>query len=294
MNRAHFSLVALLSFGAFVLLTGCGGTPTPKPEADKGPHLMNESDEDVLNTSNFSPSPGSGAKSASPSSTNITQPAARDAAPQCVAPPEFVIGVDRPTRPSRSMPLAFSAYPQFVTAGQATRLSWTAGMAKSVTLFQKDLTSGVQSTIGEFAPSASILVSPRSNILYTAQANGDGETPTDAAPVWVNVPPGTLNASFAASPQTAIAGGSATLIWNSANALSVTIDNGIGQVPLSGSMKIEPSATTTYTLTATCGTFTVQKTATITQAPRPTGIDNVKHIIFMMQENRSFDHYFGK
>jgi phospholipase C len=56
---------------------------------------------------------------------------------------------------------------------------------------------------------------------------------------------------------------------------------------------LAPAVTTIYTATAvgTGGTATAQTTITVT-APS-IGINSVNHVIIMMQENRSFDHYFG-
>ncbi len=58
-------------------------------------------------------------------------------------------------------------------------------------------------------------------------------------------------AALTANPQAIQPGESATLSWTTANADSVTLDNGIGAVELNGSMTVSPSATTAYTLTAT-------------------------------------------
>lgn len=41
------------------------------------------------------------------------------------------------------------------------------------------------------------------------------------------------------------------LVWNVTGATSVSIDNGIGGVNLTGSIIVKPTKTTTYTLTAT-------------------------------------------
>ena len=57
--------------------------------------------------------------------------------------------------------------------------------------------------------------------------------------------------SFGASPPTIAAGESSTLSWSIAGATMVSIDQGIGNVALSGSRVVMPSATTIYTLTAT-------------------------------------------
>src|SRR5262249_41509183 len=55
---------------------------------------------------------------------------------------------------------------------------------------------------------------------------------------------------FTATPSTITAGESATLYWGSLNASSVSIDNGVGSRPASGSVTVSPSLTTAYKLTA--------------------------------------------
>lgn len=57
--------------------------------------------------------------------------------------------------------------------------------------------------------------------------------------------------SFSASPGSISPGGSSTLSWDVSGADTVSLDQGIGSVPLSGSRAVSPGATTTYTLTAT-------------------------------------------
>jgi len=57
--------------------------------------------------------------------------------------------------------------------------------------------------------------------------------------------------SFGASPPSVAAGESSTLSWSVAGATTVNIDQGVGNVALSGSRVVMPTATTVYTLTAT-------------------------------------------
>lgn len=66
-------------------------------------------------------------------------------------------------------------------------------------------------------------------------------------------------------------GQSATLTWGSSNVTSVSIDQGIGSVALSGSRVVNPSANTTYTGTFTGpgGTVTCQASITLTQTLTP-------------------------
>ncbi len=70
--------------------------------------------------------------------------------------------------------------------------------------------------------------------------------------------------TFSASPGDIILESSSELSWGVTNATKATIDQGIGDVPLSGSTTVRPSDTTTYTLTATNGSLQAVKTCTVT------------------------------
>lgn len=70
--------------------------------------------------------------------------------------------------------------------------------------------------------------------------------------------------SFTATPDAIGEGGSSTLAWATTNAASASIDQGIGSVATTGSMMVSPTATTTYTLTATGPGGAVQAVTTVT------------------------------
>ena len=106
--------------------------------------------------------------------------------------------------------------------------------------------------------------------------------------------------TLTANPATVPPGGQVTLTWTSTSASAVAITcspsctPAIGQVGLNGSTGQNPTQTTTYTATATSiypGAPPVIATATVTVSTG--GIGNLNHIIFMVQENRAFDNYFG-
>jgi len=105
---------------------------------------------------------------------------------------------------------------------------------------------------------------------------------------------GAMTLSFSATPQVVSPGGTVTLAWQTTNAVSVSIDQGIGLVqPVQmGTYIVHPTQTTTYIATATDAfNNQIQKAATVTVSTG--GVSNLKHIIFMVQENRAFDNYFG-
>jgi hypothetical protein len=84
--------------------------------------------------------------------------------------------------------------------------------------------------------------------------------------------------SFNASPTSISAGGSAQLSWSTSGATKVSIDQGIGDVALSGTRGVTPVATTVYTLTAynasgmsaTATTQVMVTGATLPPTPTPT------------------------
>lgn len=77
--------------------------------------------------------------------------------------------------------------------------------------------------------------------------------------------------SFTAEPSTIVRGESSTLRWSVANATEVSIDNGIGTVPATGSRQVNPAQTTTYRMTAkgSGGDAVSAVTVAVTTPPPP-------------------------
>jgi len=75
---------------------------------------------------------------------------------------------------------------------------------------------------------------------------------------------------FTTTPTEINAGESATLLWNVTGATSVSIDQGIGNVPAAGVKEVSPATTTGYTLTAANTVGTVTRSVVITVAAPPT------------------------
>jgi hypothetical protein len=77
--------------------------------------------------------------------------------------------------------------------------------------------------------------------------------------------------SFIASPATIVVGQSTTLSWGLVgNATDAEIDQGIGGIATPGSITVSPATTTTYTLTAHCGSNVQIAQATVFVVPPPT------------------------
>ena len=75
--------------------------------------------------------------------------------------------------------------------------------------------------------------------------------------------------TFSANPETILSGESVSLTWETTDAESVSIDNGIGVMDTSGSTDVSPAETTTYTLMATGpgGSTTATLTVTVNYPP---------------------------
>jgi phospholipase C len=171
-------------------------------------------------------------------------------------------------------------------AGQSATLHWTTANATSVEIDQG---------VGTFTTeSGSVQVQPASTTTYTATAHGPGGAASATATVTVAAKD-QLSVSLTAAPLTISAGGQSRLTWSSQNAVSVRLDPGIGPVNLGGTLQVSPTQTTTYVATATdAGGATSTASATVTfLGGNAAGLSNIKHIIFFVQENRSFDNYFG-
>jgi hypothetical protein len=93
-------------------------------------------------------------------------------------------------------------------------------------------------------------------LLFTVLSGCNGVTPT--SPI--------IN-SFTADSTIIDEGDSVTLSWTVTDATTVTINQGIGSIALSGSTSVSPISTTTYTLTATNSAGSSLATVTITVNP---------------------------
>jgi len=138
--------------------------------------------------------------------------------------------------------LLWTANPMTIQPGQQSTLSWTTNGASTVTI----------SSVGSVALNGSTTVSPTATTTYTLTAtSSDGHSVT--SPVTVSVVPATvpqINA-FTAVPSVITAGQSSKVCWQVTNATSISI-SGIGSsLNANDCSTVSPSATTTYTLTAT-------------------------------------------
>ncbi len=89
--------------------------------------------------------------------------------------------------------------------------------------------------------------------------------------------------SFNASPVTITSGETATLSWDVSNTTTVSIDQGIGPVPLTGIWAVAPDSTTIYTLTATneSGSVTARAQVSVSEnsLPEPPPVEAAPTIV---------------
>jgi len=145
---------------------------------------------------------------------------------------------------------SFTASPATVEKGKSSTLTWTTTNGGHVT---------IDNTIGRKDANGSVTVSPLKTTTYTLTVHGQNNK-TDSCQVTVKVNEPTPEPepetvpyceSFVVSPTSLKhGGGKVTLEWNVKNASSVTINNGIGNVGLTGYREHNVTNTTTFTLTA--------------------------------------------
>jgi phospholipase C len=186
--------------------------------------------------------------------------------------------------------VTISASPSSIQSGSSSTLTVTAAYATSVTISGSD---GSHYTLSGTGGTQS--VSPTVTTTYTATATGTGGTSTASTTVTVQPVP-TPTVTISASPSTITQGSSSTLTVTATNSNQVTVTGNDGSsytLPSSGGTQVvSPTATTIYTATATGPGGTASQSTTVTVNP-PGSVNDVNHVIFMLQENHTFDNYFG-
>jgi uncharacterized cupredoxin-like copper-binding protein len=151
--------------------------------------------------------------------------------------------------------LRFEGSPLSIAPGQQSTLSWTTTGATQVSI----------SGVGAVTPNGSTTVSPATTTTYTLSAtSADGKTVT--APITITVATGSVPqvVVFVATPTTIDAGSSTKLCWQVTGATAISIQPAVGSnLNANDCATVSPTATTTYTLTATNSTGQIQANATV-------------------------------
>jgi hypothetical protein len=154
---------------------------------------------------------------------------------------------------------SFTANPATVNSGTSTTLSWTTSGATTISISPGSFTST--------SASGSTSVSPSATTTYTLTATNSSGSATSTVTVTVNTNGSSKPtiSSFIANPSSITAGSSSTLSWITSGPTSIGITPGsFTSTSASGSTSVSPTATTTYTLTATNAAGSVTATAKVT------------------------------
>jgi phospholipase C len=193
--------------------------------------------------------------------------------------------------PNPAPTIQITANPTSITAGQSSTITVTAVNATQVTLSGSDGTSYQLTN----AAGGTQQVSPAATTTYTASATGPGGSASMSATVTVTANP-EPTITITANPTTITAGNASTLTVVAANATKVEVTGSDGSKydlqATGGTQAVTPSATTAYLATATGSGGTATASASVTVIPAGS-LQSIDHVIFLLQENRSFDSYFG-
>ncbi len=203
--------------------------------------------------------PSSGTQTVSPSVTTTYTLTAINSSSSAAA--STTVMVLASTTPDLPVITSFMSNPTSIIAGQSAILQWNVTGATLVSIDQGQ---------GYLAPSGTRLVSPATTTAYTLTATNSSGSVTALTIVAVTQPTALpMILRFSVYPTSIIPGDSTTLQWQVSGATtSVSIDQGIGAVPPSGTQWISPSATRKYTLTATNSSGSVTASVTVTVIPQ--------------------------
>ncbi len=183
-----------------------------------------------------------------------------------------------------------TAKPTSIASGSSSTLIVSATNATQVTITGTDGSSHSLPAGG-----GTLTVSPGATTTYTAVATGAGGKTSSTTTVTV-VPPAAATVAIVANPAAIISGNSSTLTLTATNATQVKVTGTDGSAyilqPDGGTQTVNPTVTTTYTAVATGAGRNTSATATITVSA-PGSVKSIDHVIFMLQENHTFDDYFG-
>lgn len=232
----------------------------------------------------FALTPTGGKKAVDPKATTDYTVTATGAGGKATASIQVVVTPN--PRPS----LQFGAKPDSIVAGSSSTLTAVALHATSVVVTGSDGSKFVLASDGGVQK-----VTPDKTTTYTATASGPGGNVSKPATVTVTPKP-LPTVTIAADPAEISYGNASTLTITATNSTSVAVTGSDGSSytfgPAGGNQSVDPAKTTQYVATATGPNGQATAGATLTVVP-PGSVAGINHVIFMLQENHSFDNYFG-
>jgi len=234
--------------------------------------------------STYTLQPNGGTQTVSPAATTTYTAAATGAGGKTSASATLTVGLNPPPT------VGIIANPTSITLGSSSILTVTAVNATQVIVTGSD---GTKYTLQPSGGTQS--VSLTSTTTYTATATGAGGTISATAIVTVAANPAPT-VSIIANPMSVISGNSSTLTVAATNATQVAVTGSDGSSytlqPSGGTQLVSPTVTTTYTAAATGIGAPASASVTVTVSAAGS-LQSISHVIFMQQENHSFDNYFG-
>jgi phospholipase C len=302
MRRPVFQAVCFSLIGFFTLtLAGCslfgGNSPKPTVTISANPTTINAGGSSTLTVAasnagqiaitgsdgtSFTLQAAGGTQAVTPTSSTTYTATATGGGVKVTATATVTVN------PLPGPTVTIGANPTTITDGQSTTLTVTATNATGVTVTGSDNTTYTLAATG-----GTQTVSPTTTTTYTATATGNGGSATATATVTVNPAQGPT-VTISANPPSINVGQSTTLTVTATNATAVTVTgtdkSSYTLSATGGTQAVSPTTTTTYTATATGtgGSNTATVTVTVTAT-----LQSIQHVIFMLQENHSFDNYFG-
>ena len=234
--------------------------------------------------SSYTLAPSGGSQTVTPSATTTYTATATGATGKVTATTTVTVS------PAATTTVSIMANPSSITAGNSSVLTVSVTNASAVKVTGSDGSTYILPAGG-----GTQTVTPSVTTTYTATATGASGSVTASTVITVN--PGPPTVTVIATPNSVTAGTSAVLTVNASNAISVVVTGSDGSSYVlsstGGTQSVTPAATTTYTATATGQSGSqVAASATVTVIP-PASLLSINHVIFMLQENHTFDNYFG-
>ena len=162
----------------------------------------------------------------------------------------------------------FRGTPLDISPGDSVKLTWASENAGGCVLTPGDV---------QLPPAGELMVSPEVTTMYEITCNSAKSRLT------INVKPYVSITRFGAMPMQTVQDGVAELSWESADADSCQVNPGLGEVPTTGMLTVQPSQTTTYTLVCKGAGPNAEATTTVTVVPA-TNLDPPTNIAVMPQD----------
>jgi phospholipase C len=187
--------------------------------------------------------------------------------------------------------VSITASASSISAGQSDTLTVTETSAASIKVTGSNGTSYTLPYSG-----GTITVTPASTTTYTATATNGNGSATAQTTITVTAGQTTPTVSITAQNSSISQGSSDTLTVTATNATKVVVTGSDGTTytlsSTGGTLTVTPAETTTYTAEASSASGTVTAETTVTVGSSA-GLSSIQHVVFLQQENRTFDAYFG-